>query len=97
MKFYKEHQEDIFEAFDRHGYSKAQFHFIKRRGRIITLHRNSSATFSFLLKKEIILNEETGDFEDESYFEVRHNEDEILQQETWENVIIQFNKWLKNL
>lgn len=97
MKFIDAHYQDILNCFAKHKFTKDDFYFVKKKGRIITHHRHSNHTFSYILKKDIHLNEKTHEFEDVRYFEIS---EDALQKEkisTWDGVIVKYNKWLKTL
>ena len=97
MKFYKEHQEDIYLAFNRQEFKRDDFHFIKRKGRIITKHRHSDSIFSYFLKTAVEINQETGEFVDASYYEVKVNNGHVYHVPTWNQVMIELDKWMKQL
>jgi len=52
VKFLEQHRTDILNAFETFGFTKSDFHFIKRKGRIITHHRITKAEFSYIQKKD---------------------------------------------
>ena len=79
------------------GFTKDDFHFIKRKGRIITQHRTSKDEFSYYLKKEIELNPQTSEFIDRLSYELRIDQEAKTFVADWEEVLASFQSWLQNL
>ena len=84
-------------ALKRHKRDRTEFYFIKRKGRIITKLRDSSAQFSYIIKKDVGLDEATKDFVETKYFELRLNDDSVEQLPYWKDVMKRFDEWLRQL
>lgn len=97
MKFLAEYQEDIYKAFESHGYIRADFHFVKKKGRIITKPRDGNEQFSYILKKDVKLDPLSKDFIEVSYFETRFNDENIETHTTWDKVMKRYITWLMSL
>jgi len=94
MKFYSHHRNDILKAFEENGFSKADFSFIKRKGRIITQFNKDKSTFSYFQREEISVDDISREWIDNSYFEVKISDTKSFRVETWEEVIIHMSTWL---
>lgn len=97
MKFHKRHQADILNTIECASQSNQDFTFIKRKGRIITHHILSKSEFSYFEIKDIAVDEQTREFLDVTYFEVRVNGGEKKNVGNWKNVITEFNIWLDSI
>ena len=97
MKFKTAHYEDILTEFAKFGYSKLHFHFVKRKGRIITVHIKSKSEFSFFLKKKTSIDNRTEVNIHKSIYEIRIDGQEKFHLENWQNVLENLNEWLNGL
>ena len=97
MKFLEKYRKDILQIFENQGFTKDDFSFIKRKGRIVTEHHKTKSTFSFFRKKETRLNEITKQFEHSSRYEVKADDGKREWVENWEAVINAYEKWLVDL
>lgn len=79
------------------GFSKDEFHFIKRKGRIITQHRLSQSAFSFFLKKDILIDSEAGDFRSISMYEIKRSDASASYVVQWSDVLESLHNWLHDL
>lgn len=97
MKFLKEHQEVISLAILNCGYTKEEFSFIKRRGRIITQHGFSKSTFAYIQKEETTVDLDTKQWVDMTYFLYKINKEREEKEDTFEEVMVHFTMWLQTL
>ncbi len=97
MKFLETHRIDIIDSFEELNYTKADFHFIKRKGRIITQYATTRSEFSYFLKKDITLDPASGTFVEIQQYEIKENDGERYFVEQWSRVLYHLKKWLKTL
>ncbi len=97
MKFHDKDRLSLIAMMNEGGFSKEDFHFIKRKGRIITQKRISGREFSYFLKKEVELDPVTSDFIEKKLYELRIDGGSASHVNTWNDVLDKFRAWLKNL
>lgn len=97
MKFLESHRAEILIAFDQAGFTNEEFHFVKRKGRIISEHRNSDATFSYFRRNEVSMNWDTQTLDSTEYFEIRIDGGAILKVESWDAVMASYREWLEKI
>ena len=97
MKFYTSHQIAIHSAIADAGYSKDQFSFSKKKGRIIISRTDvEDVFFSFIEKRESTLDPVKMRVMDKfSYFISENGAKEELV-DNWDEVLSKFNSWLIN-
>ena len=97
LKFLEIYRKDILTSFEVHGFSKDNFCFTKRKGRIITEHHDSKFSFSYYDKKETRLDEITKRWVHSSQFEIKVNIEKTKWVENWDKVLEHFAQWLNKL
>ncbi len=96
MKFLEAHRIDLLKAFETCGYTKSDFHFIKRKGRIITHYRATQTEFAYILKKDRRQAISIERLEAPQKFEISVDGKKALM-DTWEEVLSEYQCWLGNL
>jgi len=94
VKFLEAHRTDLLNAFKTFGFTKSDFHFIKRKGRVITHHRATKAEFSYFLKKNRRQPVSVEQLDEPEKFEIKFNskKEEV---DTWVDVLRNFDRWLR--
>ena len=96
MKFHDAHRIDILRIVSDHGWSKDDVHFVKKRGRILTVLRDNKAFFSYFLKKDVELDPVTADFHSISLFEVKTSSGHKSFEKDWESVLEKLHQWIES-
>lgn len=94
MKFLSNHRKDITDLIARHGLDQLAFSYVKRKGRINIIHDASKNHFTYLRRKETIIDESTYQWEDKTYYKVQENGGKEMIIEKWDLVLKGFEKWL---
>lgn len=94
MKFTKEHHKSLIHQIEENGLRRADFHFRKKKGRIITISELSPASFSYFLDDSMVIDTKTGAFYRKSEWQIEMDHDDMFIVENWEMVIYHFNEWL---
>ena len=97
MKFLETHRKGILTLIKKAGFKENDFTFIKRRGRIYTVHSESQCKFGYLRVKETVINPSTKDWEHTSYYRIQQNDEKERTIGSWKEVSEMFNKWLVTL
>lgn len=96
MKFLEKHRTDILNAFETFGFSKSDFHFIKRKGRIIAHHRATKAEFSYILKKDRRQPVSVELLDEPPKYEISMDGKKEFV-DSWDEVLVKFQEWLSRL
>ena len=91
MKFQKQHHADLVSLIEK------EFHFVKRKGRIIAQARSIENRFSFFLNKDMCIDEETGRFYRQEIWEVKIDQGKSQELTNWNEVKSAFSSWLSDL
>lgn len=96
MKFLEAHHTDLLNAFETFRFTKNDFHFIKRKGRIITHHRATKAEFSYFLKKDRRQPVSVELLDEPQKYEISMDGKKEFV-DSWDKVLVQFQGWLDHL
>ena len=97
MKFYTSHQIALHTSIVDHGFVKSDFSFTKKKGRIIAIHNNSTATFAFIERRESKLDVQKMRVLDKFSYELVINGKNNNMVASWDELLAQFNEWLASL
>ena len=97
MKFLVQHRQDILKSIEECGFSEEDFSFVKKKGRIHTIHQPSKSHFAYLRVKNTQINDQSLQWEHTEYFKVQYNQESETITPDWTAVLQGFMKWLKTL
>lgn len=92
MKFLKQEYDSFQEVIADNGMSSDQFSHVKKRGHLYVQQEGREDAFCFFRKKETVLNDQL-EFEDRVIYYL--NAQNKVSCESWEEVLVAFDKWLK--
>ena len=87
----------MFKLMEKHGFHQDQFSYVKKRGRIYVKTGDPSILFGYLRKKHTHLNPVTKQWEHGSSFKVQVNNTKEVEKNTWDEVLVEFENWLRSL
>lgn len=96
MKFLEAHRKEIYNSMAEFGFQQDDFSYVKRRGRIHIQYEPADTYFAYLRKKETRLDPETKQWAHHEYYKV-HIKNNKETDQSWENLIKHFRKWLESL
>ena len=96
MKFVKQHRNDILKALNQAGFAESDFDFVKSRGRIHVKHSAGSRQFAYLRVKETTLDHNL-QWQNSQYFKIKVNASKEYPVADWEELMMVFNQWLKEI
>lgn len=94
MKFVTRHRSDILAVLERSGVAETDIDFVKRRGRICIIHRESGQEFCYLRKQETRLDPLTRAWVDTQWFKVKSSNFTEKSVDNWEQVVKDFELWV---
>lgn len=97
MRFVTKHRADIMSVLSRNDIDERDIDFIKRRGRINIVHRDSNNQFAYLRKKETRLDPFTQQWDHREWYRVKVGDHKEIDIENWVSLVQLFEKWCKNL
>lgn len=97
MKFYTSHQIALHTAIADNGFAKADFSFVKRKGRIIAEHNHSEHSFSFIERRTSKLDVQKMRMLDDFAYDVSLNGEKEERIPSWEILLEKFNQWLTTI
>lgn len=96
MKFPLELHKELVDMIKMKGLDPHLFTFVKRKGRIITLHRQKDIGFSFIRKDESYFDESTGTFGNRSSYLVKVGTGKEIVIPSWNIVRNSYLMWLES-
>jgi len=97
VKFLDSHRDDILVCLRTAGYTKNQFSFRKKKGRIIIEQSVGDHWFSYYKNHDFFIDPDTNQKTDISHFEVKSSGSAIHKVNLWADVICALNLWLAGL
>ncbi len=98
MKLLKTHQQNLYDAFAKHGFVKDDFSFVKRRGRIFIIHEASKHHLAYLRKKETNLDPDSKQWVHNTSFVLEMSVGPSKQLiPNWEGVLSELDQWLQRI
>ena len=97
MKFVKHHRTQVLALLEKNKIALSDIDFVKRRGRICICYRPSDSDFSYLRKKETKLDPFTRHWKNSEWFKVKSGQSKEMRVDNWDQVMLQFENWLKEL
>lgn len=79
------------------GIDPGRFNYVKRKGRIHIIDPSSDQSFWYFRRKETRIDPETKQWVKLESYEVKVDNDPLLQLENWQEVLGRFGEWLRSL
>ena len=97
MKLPKVYYEQINEAITERKIPIQLLSYTKKRGWIYINHLPSGGYFSFFRKKSVEISTHNHQWEDREVFKTKFSGGIVEDKESWDEVIVSFREWLKDI